>query len=113
MSNIICEKAYLYSLHKGRLIVYEGRVQEYPNPDPDELFACFYIGKSKSDSRKVNREPEMVYNGNVWTPEDNLDKAVDLLVDNAISKMKCLTDEVNKLTDLVFFLRSLKTGVLK
>ena len=68
------EKVYLYSLWNKKFACYEGEVK----PSSRRGGGSYFV----SDTKQLvcASEPGVVYNGMVWLPEKDNNKAIDLLV---------------------------------
>ena len=103
-------KVHLYNFYRGKLYEYEGDLQ--------------VRGKYKAIFRIINDDGKILrvltcdptsgvlYNHNVWFPEADKLKAIDIFMDNELSKINKLDEELQKRKITVNELMRMKAEVL-
>ena len=106
---IICEKAYLYSIWTGKLVVREGYVRHTSCLKTSDKELGYFVILKNNEKRTQSIKPGTVYNGMVWLTENNSNKAIDLLISDKQSKIDDLQSKINNLlndVELLEFYRS-------
>ena len=79
-------KVYLYNFYRGKLLEYEGELLVR-----SKYQAIFRVLNKNGDIIRVLKcdpKPGVLYNRNVWFDEVNKVRAIDIFMDNELSKMK-------------------------
>lgn len=94
---IVCENAYLYSIWSGKLVVREGCVRHTSCLKTTEKDLGYFIIRKNNEKRAQSIKPGVVYNGMVWLTENNLNKAIELLISDKQIKIDDLRSKMDNL----------------
>ena len=94
-------KVYLYNFYRGKLLEYEGELLVR-----SKYQAIFRVLNKNGDIIRVLKcdpKPGVLYNRNVWFDEVNKVRAIDIFMDNELSKINKLVQKfLNKWTIFLF-----------
>ena len=103
-------KVYLYNFYRGKLLEYEGELLVR-----SKYQAIFRVLNKNGDIIRVLKcdpKPGVLYNRNVWFDEVNKVRAIDIFMDNELSKINKLDEELQKRKITVNELMRMKAEVL-
>ena len=103
-------KVYLYNFFRGKLLEYEGELLVR-----SKYQAIFRVLNESGDIVRVltcNSKPGVLYNSNVWFDEVDKGRAIDIFMDNELSKINKLDEELQKRKITVNELMRMKAEVL-
>ena len=101
---IIAENAFIYSVYGGSFRCYKGFIIATES---------FFTGKSKKHARFRNTKTGLwcsekageIFNGVVWFPEKDDEKAKELLIKDLNKKVEILNKKIENLNDLIMILK--------
>lgn len=103
-------KVYLYNFYRGKLLEYEGEL--LVRSKYQAIFRVLNKNGNIIRVLKCDPKPGVLYNRNVWFDEANKVRAIDIFMDNELSKINKLDEELQKRKITVNELMRMKAEVL-
>ena len=103
-------KVYLYNFYRGKLLEYEGEL--LVRSKYQSIFRVLNKNGNIIRVLKCDPKPGVLYNRNVWFDEVNKVRAIDIFMDNELSKINKLDEELQKRKITVNELMRMKAEVL-
>ena len=100
---LICEKAYLYSLWTGRIRVFEGKVIKINNGYRTKIR---HIDDDTKMSRDCGEGSGVVANKMLWLPEKDEGKAREIFIEYERMQIKRLEEQIHNHEDVIEILEN-------